>query len=254
MESLIPSKNVLFGEGYSQVCAYLYRSYQRAKQLGPTTIWGDKNNAYHNYIDVLTYLYPNARFMHVVRDGRAVLNSIQQLEFPTGQKYAPRLSAAARQASLEWTDTLSRVERHLKRYAPGRHITVRYEDVLTDFEAQIREVCHFLSIEYESGMSEFSEKNRRHGLEPTKYSWKKNTFRPIDTSRLAMWRQELNENTIKEFERYAARKLECYDYALACNEREICDLYSATTKLKSQLREWLRHVRLNLVAMRGMIR
>jgi hypothetical protein len=251
LEALLPQRYALVGKSYSEVCAHIYQAYQSAKQLSNILIWGDKNNAYHNYIDVLTYLYPKAKFVCVIRDGRAILNSIKQLEYPEGQKYAPRLSRTPRQVALEWSDTISRLDRHLKKYASGKSISIRYEDVLNDFEGQIGAVCDFLGIQYEPEMKEYYANNSALSLEPARYSWKKNTFRSLDTTKGSTWYKLLTKSEVMEFERYAGSKLDYCGYPLSGKEIETKDFLSVKFGAESRLRELLRHARFKLVASRA---
>ncbi len=252
LEDLVGDLRRHFGKTYAQVCSSIYRAYQVAKGLEPKRLWGDKNNAYGNYLDVLTYLYPTARFVHIVRDGRAVLNSYRLLDVPAGQRYAPRLPKDVRDVAFHWTDTVGRIDRHLTRYASGRHVTVRYENIISDFESEIGRLCAFLGLEYETEMQDFYKRNAENNLEPRKYSWKENTFRPIDAKRGDAWRDSLDASEAAEFEAEAASTLRRYGYALDFRPRRPNPRVSLLgMRSGAKIRETLRGLRLRLVACRA---
>lgn len=236
------------GKSYAQVCASLYRHYAQAKGAGEKEYWGDKNNAYGNYIDVLTTLYPEAKFVHIVRDGRAVLSSYQQLDIDKTQKYAPILPKDAVSIARGWVDMVGRIDRHLRKYAPGRYIVVRYEDILEDFDCSINSVCQFLEVGYESSMAQFHQANIKYKMEPKAYSWKENTRKPLDRSKASAWKQKINESDISQFEAIAGDKLQQYGYEVNMNVRTT-QLFSLWN-FKARLRENFRNVRNHLVRIR----
>ena len=246
LDELIPSDRELIGMDYATVCASIYQSYQAAKGLPRTEMWGDKNNAYGQYVDLLASLFPKAKFIHLVRDGRAVLNSYRKLEVSADKKYAPLLPQNASMVALRWRDAVERIERHLKRYAPDRSISLRYEDVLADPEGQSRRLCDFLGLEYDPDMLEFHTKNAEQGLEPRSYSWKANTFQPLDAQKGAKWLSELCQEDLKAFEAVARPLLVDQGYEptmpnAAGRSGSLKFAFLATT------REYLRHLRVLLV-------
>ena len=251
---LMACKEDFIGRSYSEVCAQLYRNFHEVQGLGSVEIWGDKNNAYGNYLDVLNHLFPTARFIHVVRDGRAVLNSHKKLRTNDMHKFAPVLPKSARAVAIRWVDMVSRIDRHLALKAPGRHLAVRYEDVLQDFRPTMDRVCEFVGLQYEEAMRDFDQLNRKFELEPREYSWKQSTFKPLDPSKTGSWLKELELQEIAIFEREAADVLARYGYVLetgvgpnAMGRRfrpEIC---------KGRVREFMRSVRFMAIRGRSMI-
>lgn len=252
--ALMANKDEFIGLTYPEVCAQIYRNFHFVRELGTVDIWGDKNNAYGNYLDVLNHLFPTARFIHVVRDGRAVFNSYKKLKTKPEHKYAPVLPRDARTVALRWVDMVSRIERQLGRRAPGRHISVRYEDVLGDFEPTMHRVCDFLGIDYEDRMREFDQLNRTFELEPREYGWKENTFKPLDPGKTGSWRSELDPNEIETFEREAGGVLGAYGYGLVSGAEVACTSPVLRRALvKGRLKEALRSARFNALRARHMV-
>ena len=81
----------------------------------------EKTPSHALYLDEISRIYPDAWFIHVVRDGRDVARSLVEFEHGVDD-----LDTAARL----WVRTLDAV----RRSAPNlvRHRTVRYEDLLRD--------------------------------------------------------------------------------------------------------------------------
>lgn len=252
LADLIPDSETLIGQPYAMVCASIYRAYQQAKGLAPTQLWGDKNNAYSQYVDLLAGLYPDARFVHLLRDGRAVLNSYRKVSADDDNKYAPVLPKDAREVALRWSDTTSRIERHLERFARQRWISLRYEDLLKEPEAQSRRLCEFLDLPYDAGMLEFHLRNSEQALEPKKYGWKANTFHPLDKKKSTSWLTELPPEALEQFESIASPALRKHGY-VPVTQASGAGLDTLKFRLGARAREMARHARLNIVRFRGLV-
>ena len=92
--------------------------------------------------------FPDARFVHLVRDARAVALSNQGIPFSLGnylecaERWAQDVSA-----SLAWGRTLPE----------GRYHVVRYEDLLAAPEATLKTLCTFLELPYAGEMLDFGD-------------------------------------------------------------------------------------------------
>lgn len=249
LDALIGDGRGLTGLSYAEACAEIYLGYRRAKGLPSALLWGDKNNAYGHYIDLLARLFPAGRFIHLVRDGRAVLNSYRMLDATDDTKYAPILPKDARAVALRWSDTVGRVDRHLARYAANRSISLRYEDLVSDPEGQARRLCGFLSVPYEAEMLDFHIKNAEQALEPRKYGWKANTFKPLDVAKRDAWRTKLSPETLAEFEAIAGPTLRRQSYDVTAGPRGAAP-GTWRFRLNARMREAMRHARVVGVGLR----
>jgi len=116
----------------------------------PSNIW--------NFAD-LAYLFPKAKFIQIVRDGRDVCCSHREVGkrfLLRGEKLHPKKDSALLSVfycAALWTQTVL----HGKRLCAdpqltGRIMTVRYEELVSKPESIIREVCAFLGLEFEESM------------------------------------------------------------------------------------------------------
>lgn len=115
--------------------------------------------------DLLGRLLPQARFIHVVRDGRDVAHSLLARDWrdPQGHPF-PHVSDP--QAALKyWTD-LTGIGLAAERNLAGRIIRIRYEDLATRPKATITELMRFLGLKFEPAQLHYATRRiELHGLE-----------------------------------------------------------------------------------------
>jgi hypothetical protein len=92
---------------YETLVSIVYERY--ARQQGRTIRrWGDKNNFHIRRISDLRIIFPDAVFLHLVRDGRDVACSYRELaKRELKSKYAPDLPSDVVGIATEWRDNLS---------------------------------------------------------------------------------------------------------------------------------------------------
>jgi hypothetical protein len=108
--------------------------------------WGDKTPDNTFYLDRIQSVFPEAQYIHIVRDGCDVVYSFMN----TG------MFPSAAQAAEIW---LKMVEhgRRFTRGHPGSCVEVRYEDFVSRPEETVRGLCDFLGVEFRSDMLESQE-------------------------------------------------------------------------------------------------
>ena len=107
--------------------------------------WGDKTPIYVEHMREIAKALPEARFVHLIRDGRDVaLSRIRRaLDEPppvdrVAKSWRRRIRAARKQA------------RRLPHY-----LELRYEDLVTDTERTLREVCELIELPYDAAMLDY---------------------------------------------------------------------------------------------------
>lgn len=117
---------------------------QLAAQMGCGR-WGDKTPEYAHHLPELYALYPDARYVHVVRDGRDVALSTFRTQFG-----AKNVHTAAR----DWVRSIESVERFRIAHPKARVLDVRYEDLLDDPEGVFGALIEFLQIGGGDGLAQ----------------------------------------------------------------------------------------------------
>lgn len=114
----------------------LHESYAR-KEGKPR--WGEKTPEYTLHIPLLSHLYPQAQFIHIVRDGRDVAMSFTA--HPSG-------SANLREGARTWQRFVLAGVRQARQLGPGRYFELRYEKLLQEPEQTMHEVLTWLNEDY----------------------------------------------------------------------------------------------------------
>ena len=110
---------------------------------------GEKTPTYVNIIPQIKTIYPEAKFIHLIRDGRDVAISFVEANFK-GRYYHG--------SDFEWTKAIraGMAYRHSK-FADDI-LEVRYEELVQAPETTVREVCRFLGECFESDMMNFQQR------------------------------------------------------------------------------------------------
>jgi len=96
----------------------------------------------HRHFDRLLRIWPRARFVHLLRDGRDVARSCM------GMGWAGNVWTGAErwiQAEELWEGVRARVD-------AARRLELTYEDLIRHPERELARVCAFLGTDYDSGM------------------------------------------------------------------------------------------------------
>jgi hypothetical protein len=97
--------------------------------------WGDKTPGYVAHIDLLARAFPDALFVHIVRDGREVADSLRE------QRWGPPNLLIAAYAWRMWV----RAGRDAgERLGPSRYHEIAYEDLAAAPAETLTRVCAFL--------------------------------------------------------------------------------------------------------------
>ncbi len=128
---------------YSEVIATVFGAYAAA-QGKPR--WGDKSPPYVKHIPLLAELFPRARFIHIIRDGREVATSLAAHEWgpPT-----PVEGASVWQRQV-------RAGRRAGRQLPAdRYLELRLENLIAEPERVLRGACDFLDEPFAPEMLDY---------------------------------------------------------------------------------------------------
>jgi len=193
-------RGATLGEAVSAV----YEEYAaaRGKQR-----WGDKTPMYMQHLRMLERLFPDARFVHLIRDGRDTALSF--LSMPRGvvtETWAHPKTVAdfACQWQTEVVDA-----RELGRRVGDRDVEVRYEEVVGDPERELRRICAFAGLDYEPRMLGYADEVDV-SQKPHQQSLKK-----PPTPGLRDWRTAMGADDVIAFEQVAGKVLDELGYDVA---------------------------------------
>jgi hypothetical protein len=185
---------------YSDAIDAVYRAYAAGRDKKR---WGDKTPRYVEDIPFLCGLFPDARFVHLVRDGRNV--ALSYADVPFGPK------TIAKAADL-WARRVSKGMKDGRPLGPERYLEMRYEDLVEDIEGRAKVVCDFLDLPFDAGMLDYTERARSDVLpRAAKYN-PHVTEKPIAQTR--SWRTDMPPRHVAVFEVIAGPALADLGYEL----------------------------------------
>lgn len=180
----------LTAPGFTDVVEAIFLAY--ADEQGKSH-WGDKTPIYVLHIPLLADLFPKARFLHIIRDGRDV--SLSYFGFPLGP-------SNIWEAACRWQRDVTAGQR-AGATLPGRYMEVRYEQLVRETEMVLGAICDFLAIAFDPRMLDYhrSAESRLQSQDDLTEFHKSVTKRP--TVGIRNWREELPRRQIRAFESVA---------------------------------------------------
>ena len=119
---------------------------------GQTGLITDKRPDNFLHVGLIKRLFPDARIIHTVRDPRDVCLSNWFLHLDPSMAWAMDLEDAA-----HWLKAHDRLTDHWKALYPDI-LTVRYDDLVADFEAQAHRILAHCGLDWEPGVLDFHAK------------------------------------------------------------------------------------------------
>jgi len=191
---------------YAQFVAALYTEFarMRGKQLG-----GEKTPGLCPSLDFSASALPQARFIHIIRDGRDVM--LSTLEWAKEDKGPGRLAfwkeAPVAVCALWWKWQVSSGRHDAARLPPSVYSEARYEDLITGPEPGLSRIASFLDLPDAPEMARYYEGKTKTGPGlSAKQAW----LPP--TQGLRDWRRDLSRADIQLFEELAGDLLQQLGY------------------------------------------
>lgn len=169
----------------------LYGAY--AKQNGALR-WGDKTPIYCSYIDLLDQIFPQAQFIHLIRDGRDV--ALSMLDKWGEQDFHIDVYFAAR----NWMRRIQEAQRSGEYLSSARYYELYYENLVASPEKELKSICEFLGETYVSEMSQ-PQKLAWTNIEPE--SFHAPLLEPPSTRRIERWKVEMQPDDLRLFQNVA---------------------------------------------------
>jgi len=186
---------------YSDLIDGLVTAYVEGAGKPEARSWIDDTPSNKNFLPTLFDLFPEARAIHIVRDGRAVAASVMKRD------WGPNTVLTA---AYWWVGHLSLGLAAELILPPARIRRVHYEVLVRRPKETLVELCRWLDLEYSDRMldSRFYTVDSRSA-----------TFNPLTTSaprddRADAWRKELSPRQIEMFEAESREMLRYLGYAM----------------------------------------
>jgi len=191
LEGLLPNGRPV---SYERFVTGVFNLHGRAR--GKNLV-GDKTPRYVRSIPILHALWPEAKFVHLIRDGRDVC--VSALEWRSGGELARRFETWKTDPVATagvWWDWLVRLGREGgEDLNPALYQEIHYESLVSDPAEVCARLCEFLGIPYDDAMLRFHEGRERSGAGLNA----KKAWRPV-TGGLRDWRSQMPTVDVERFE------------------------------------------------------
>jgi hypothetical protein len=121
---------------WSSIFEHVFRHFG-CKQETPGTIWGDKTPGYINHMPLLKQLFPDAKFLHIVRDPRDYCLSVKK-----------SFKKSIYRAAVRWQQGVGKAHRYGARLGQD-YLEVRYELLLEEPVFTMKQVSSFIGVPYD---------------------------------------------------------------------------------------------------------
>ncbi len=161
--------------------------------------WGEKTPRNIFYIAQLRQLFPNLRFVHILRDGRDVVASMLENgfwpiapspEYPGTLRFRGKMSFE--KAVDYWVEMLKIARHSAAQVPPENYLEIRLEDLAKDPAASLKRLMDFLDEPLTEELLQFD----------------------LSRARAGRWRRDLSAAQIRYFHRHAGEVLEREGYAV----------------------------------------
>ena len=180
--------------------------------------YGDKTPGYVKEMRRIQRVLPEARFVHIIRDGRDV--SLSHLRMNWGPESYP-------ESARLWRNRI----RKARKMAPSvnHYMEVHFEDLVADTEGALRRVCDFIELDFDPVMlgyyeragdrlaekaRELPRKNRPNQTAEARLDSHRLANEPPRMDRIGMWRERMTPEEVASYEAVAGDMLVELGYEL----------------------------------------
>lgn len=189
------------GTPLGEAIAAVYETYAAARGKSR---WGDKTPMYMAELPLLERLFPEALYVHLLRDGRDAASSF--LAMPRGivtESWAhPRTAAGF---ACQWRTEVEAAQA-LGRRVGERYLEVRYEDLVRGPAAAVERICGFAGLVFDPAMLAYA------GEVDVSAKPHQQRLAHAPTPGVRDWRAEMRPGDVRAFEAVAGGLLASLGY------------------------------------------
>jgi len=164
------------------------------KERESVSLLGDKIPLLTYRIPDINLLFPNAKYICLIRDPRSVVNSHKE-----------RLHNSPLLTAYRWKKFMLSIEYYKKILGGARILLMTYEELIQDTKPAIEKICTFLNIDFEPSMIELHHNQQLQSNNSYVGSY-------FDTSKINDWEQKLSSRSIRQVERMTGDLMQTYEY------------------------------------------
>ncbi|MGK0390608.1 MAG: hypothetical protein ACI94Y_003366 [Maribacter sp.] len=198
LAELLDYKNIA---EYSNIRKLVEGSIYKKLEQNNKKVWGDKSPNLQHFMGDLMLLIPNAKIIHIVRDGRSNAYSMSRRSYKN-------LSLCAQ----KWVDgnIFGIVNQHI--LGKDNYQLVQYENLLLQPEKELQSICDFLDIPFTTEMLDLSNQEIAEDKKYVKSS--------LIQSKIDDWKRALSKKETEQIEKIQGPLLKKMGYELTSNITE----------------------------------
>lgn len=174
--------------------------------------WGDKRPSYFKRIDELLAMFPDAQFVHLIRDGRDCVASLQHMSW---------WGSGSIGAMQNWVAAMQVGARCRRRLRDDQFLELRYEDLVTEPRPQLQRLCTFLGEEFDEAMLTPEQIATEAVPERKRKRHHARTTDAVSEAAVGRWSGDLEPWEITLMEAVAGRWLRRHGYELTHARRPV---------------------------------
>ncbi len=171
-------------------------AYEEGKQR-----WLDKTPYYVLHIKTILEMFPDAQFIHIIRDGRDCALSMLERKFDL--KIFNTYHAA-----YTWSKYVNAGQAAKSILPANSYFEIKYEDLISDPETNIVKICEYLGETFEPNVIHFKKSQDPNNKTPL-------LSKDLQSTNTGKWRAKMTDRQIKIFESLAGNTLVRCGYELS---------------------------------------
>lgn len=154
------------------------------QQFPNSILWGDQSPGNTLHLPRVFHTFPQARYLHLLRDGRDVVASMIEK------------GHSLHESTMRWETSVKQAQSLQAKLGPEQFPEVRYENLVSEPARTIGQICTFVGIEYQAEMLDFWQSPTT--IEHKHYKHHRNLGQPVFASSVGKWEERLSPSE-KEF-------------------------------------------------------
>lgn len=188
--ALIPIEKISF----QRLIKLIYLSFPVNVNKNKISMIIDKNPPYALFLEQLNDVFPEAKYIHLMRDYR---DNVQSAKKTNPIKNVALLAQG-------WLNDNAFIEKFKKKY-PEKFFTLKYEELVNSPESFVRQICEHFGLDYEQTMIHYQESLKQEIDQKTKGKEKhletfqkfhSNLIKPVGTDSVNKWKKYLTNEEV----------------------------------------------------------
>lgn len=179
----------------------IYGQYAEQSK-GNFSIWGDKTPINHLYFDLILKVFPHARYVGLVRDGRDVVGSYMIKDHPKDFSYATR----------KWNGSIKMMDYVQSKVNKTQFMLIKYDDLVNQPQATLESVQKLLQLPIEDLQPELGA-NYLDKLKTVGHTDAyQNVSNPLNKRSIGKWKDQFSDQELSVFLPEIEKNLKRFGY------------------------------------------